>query len=330
MGGNLFKLGRLPKQEYLAIEESLRPYLDKKFGQHYRIPRYYGDKADFGDVDIIISTAAVKSNWQDLKQEILSDLNIKTHKSIRGVLSTVYQNFQVDFFIKPEKYFLSTYHFLCYNDIGNLVGKICRRFNLKYGDKGLAYVFRRADGHYVKDIPVSLDFEKIYAFLQLDYAQWEAGFESRTAMFEWVIASPYFSVVPYKKLSRSLAKRAKERPTIRHFLDYIEAQKVEKTYAYLEDKRAYLPMIATYFPEANLMEQVAAEQERERYVLAIREKYNGKIVMSLLPHLKGKALGQFMQAFQAQFDDAEKVLYHMTAKEIEDLILRFGNEKRFL
>ena len=117
MGGNLFKLGRLPKVQYLEIEQSLRPYLQKKFGEHYRIPRYYGDKADFGDLDIVLSSAAIKTTWQDLQQEILEDLNITESKSIGGVLSTVYHSFQVDFFIKPATYFLSTYHFLCYNDI---------------------------------------------------------------------------------------------------------------------------------------------------------------------------------------------------------------------
>lgn len=328
MGGNLFKLGRLPKQQYLEIEQSLMPYLQQKFGEHFRIPRYYGDKADFGDLDIVLSSVAIKSTWQDLKQEIIEDLNISQYQSIRGVLSTVYQNFQVDFFIKEEKYFLSTYHFLCYNDIGNLVGKICRRFNLKYGEKGLAYVFRRADGHYVKDISISLDFQKIYAFLKLDYQQWERGFEDRTAMFEWVMASPYFSVEPYQRLSKTLKKRAKERPTIRHFLNYLEEQQIEKAYTYLEDKTAYLPMIADFFPEANLLEQVKQEQEREKYVLAIRAKYNGKIVMTLLPHLKGKALGEFMQAFQAQFEDVEKAMYEMEAEEIQKMVLDFGRSYR--
>lgn len=325
MGGNLFKLGRLPKAQYLEIEQSLLPYLEQKFGEYFRIPRYYGDKADFGDLDIVLSSAAIKTTWQELKREILTDLNITESKSMGGVLSSVYRDFQVDFFIKDETYFLSTYHFLCYNDIGNLVGKICRRFNLKYGEKGLAYVFRRADGHYVKDIPVSLDFQKIYAFLQLDYQQWESGFKNRSAMFEWVMASPYFSVAPYQKLSKTMEKRAKERPTIRYFLDYIEEHKIDKTYAYLEDKKAYLPMIADFFLEANLLEKVAAERQREAYVLDIRQKYNGKIVMSLLPELQGKSLGVFMQAFQAQFEDYEKELYEMNAAEIQQRILDFAS-----
>ena len=56
MGGNLFKLGRIPQAEYKVIEHELRSYLDQKFGNYYRIPRYYADKADFGDLDIVLST----------------------------------------------------------------------------------------------------------------------------------------------------------------------------------------------------------------------------------------------------------------------------------
>ncbi len=81
MGGNLFKLGRLPQAQYAVIETELRQYLDRKMGAEYRIPRYYRSKADFGDVDIIISDAAIQSTWQDLRMQIVQDLGIEQYKS---------------------------------------------------------------------------------------------------------------------------------------------------------------------------------------------------------------------------------------------------------
>ena len=108
MGGNLFKLGRLPKAEYLEVENDLREYLDQKLGDLYRIPRYYRHKSDFGDVDIIVSAAAIQSTWQDLRMELIRDLGIQQHKSLGSVFSTVYQNFQVDFFYREHRYFDST------------------------------------------------------------------------------------------------------------------------------------------------------------------------------------------------------------------------------
>ena len=54
MGGNYFNLGRLPREEYLEIEADIRSFLDKRYGKgKYRIPRYYEEKSDFGDLDVL-------------------------------------------------------------------------------------------------------------------------------------------------------------------------------------------------------------------------------------------------------------------------------------
>ena len=113
MGGNLFKLGRLPKADYIKLEQELCKYLDEKFATHYRIPRYYADKPDFGDMDIVLSTNAIKGDWQQLKQEIIQDLNLTQYKSVGAVFSTVYQNFQVDYFVRKAKYLLRVRTIFC-------------------------------------------------------------------------------------------------------------------------------------------------------------------------------------------------------------------------
>ncbi|EAY29560.1 hypothetical protein [Microscilla marina] len=322
MGGNLFKLGRLPRADYKQIETELKVYLDQKFGQHYRIPRYYANKPDFGDLDIVVSSAGIANNWDHMQKEIVQDLGISRYKSAGAVFSTVYKNFQVDFFVRNHQYFETTYNFLSFNDIGNLIGRIFKRFNLKYGEQGLQYVFRRADHHYQKDIEVSKDAAKIMGFLELDFAHWQRGFASKAEMFDWVVACPYFSVKPYIEMSNKMEKRAKERPTIQAFLEYLEAQHIDKTYDF-DEKDAYLSVIEAYFPEADLLAHIANEKEREKYVLAIKAKYNGRLIMELFPTLKGKALGDFMKAFQAQWQDYEKALYAMTPEEIVDHLKAF-------
>lgn len=324
MGGNLFKLGRLPKEKYLAIEQELRIYLDQKFGDQYRIPRYFKDKGDFGDVDIILSHAILKDQtWPEIKEEIIEDLQLKTYQTTGTLFSTVYRNFQVDYFLRPVEYFDSTYSFLSFNDLGNLIGKIARRFNLKYGEEGLVYVFRRANQHYKKDIPVSLDFKKIYQFLKLDDQKWEEGFESRKEMFDWIVASPYFSIRPYIKLSKQSEKRAKERTTMKRFLVYLEEENIQKEYPYLENKEDYFPIIAAYFPEANLAEAIKKEKAREVFLEELKEKYNGKMIMELFPQLEGKELGAFIKSFQEQFEDHETMLHEMTSKQIIDQLKVF-------
>lgn len=327
MGGNLFKLGRLPQTEYLQIEGKLREYLDHKLGRGYHIPRYYRNKPDFGDVDIIVSHAAIQTSWQDLRMELVRDLGITTYKSAGAVFSTVYQNFQVDFFCREQRYFESTYNYLSFNDVGNILGKIFKRFNLKYGEQGLLYVFRRADGHYQKDLEVSQDFERIFAFLQLDYAHWERGFDTLDELFRWAISSPYFSIHPYQEQDATTAQRVKERTTMRRFVEWLEVQGITQRYTFAEDRDAYLPAINAFFPEAKLLEQIEGERKREAVILKLREKYSGQVVMQLFPALQGKELGEFMRSFQAQWADYETALGAMDAEKIVQELLIFEKKQ---
>jgi len=327
MGGNLFKLGRLPRKEYLQIEGTLRQYLDQKLGNGYRIPRYYRNKPDFGDVDIIISDAAIQTSWQDLRMEFVQDLGIQEYKSAGAVFSTVYQNFQVDFFHREQRYFESTYNYLSFNDIGNILGKIFKRFNLKYGEQGLLYVFRRADGHYQKDLEVSQDCERIFEFLQLDYAQWARDFDTLDEMFRWATASPYFSIQPYQEQDATTVQRVKGRTTMRRFVEWLDAEGITQSYTFLEDRDAYLPAINDFFPEAKLLEKIEQERARETVLTQLREKYSGKIVMQLFPELQGVELGAFMRSFQAQWEDYEVALNELSAAEIQSSLKTFYHNK---
>jgi hypothetical protein len=318
MGGKLFGLGRISRCRYLEIEAELKRYLDKKLGNYYRIPRYYDSKPDFGDLDAIVSSSACQEkDWQCLRQEIVDDLGIKLYKSDGHVFSTVYQNFQVDYFLASADFFESTYNYLSFNDLGNLLGKICRRFNLKYGDKGLVYVFRHSDGNYTKDLPLTTNFAKICAFLQLDYDKWQDGFTDLNDLFEWVINCPYFSVLPYLDPSRTLARRAKERTTIQTFIEYLETNKIDRTYNYLENRDAYLPWLQEIFPEARLDDRLAKEKEKERIIKLVKVKFNGKLIMELLPDLQGKILGEFIVKFKQQYNDFDRFILTSKQEEID-------------
>lgn len=326
MGGNLFKLGRLPRREYLEIESEIRHYLDKKLGAFYRIPRYYGDKPDFGDLDIIVSDAVLKKDWDKIRGEIIADLGVTQSKAIGHVFSTVYKNFQVDYFLTPEASFETLYNFFCFNDLGNLLGKICRRFNLKHGQNGLAYVFRRNDGNYKKDLLLTTDFAEICRFLQVDYEKWKAGFANLPEMFEWVMVSPYFSVEPYLNPSKTLENRAQERTTMAKFFAYVKENKITKAYPYLENRDDYIPWIAESFPAARLIEKIAAEKELERQTNHIREKFNGQLLMRLRPDLEGKKLGEFIIGFKRQFSDFDGFILKSSPAEINEAIIEFSRK----
>jgi hypothetical protein len=321
MGGKLFNLGRISRDQYLEIEVSMREYLDRKIGAAtYHIPRYYATKPDFGDMDIIIQSDDA-TVWRTLRQDFVADLRVTEFKSAGNVFSTVYQGLQVDYFTAAPEFFESTYNYLSFNDLSNLLGKICRRFNLKYGEEGLAYVFRQQDGNYKKDLTISTDFAEICRFLKLDYPQWQQGFDDLTDVFNWVIASPYFSVNPYLHQAKSLEKRAKERTTIQKFLAYLEEQGITKEYQYLENRDDYLPWIAEQFPAADLLTKIALEQKLEERAIAFKAKFNGDRLMTLIPNLSGKSLGEFIVKLKGQIPDFEEYILTQQQEAIDRMIL---------
>lgn len=317
MGGNLFKLGRKPRAEYLAIEAEVRAFLDELVGRDdYRIPRSYGDKPDFGDLDVIISTVAIErlGGFDEFCQALADGLGVAQSK--RGhVYSTVYRELQVDYFLRAPERLVPTYNYLSFNDLGNLIGKIYRRLGFKYGEDGLSYVFRRAaQPSYKRELFVSRDWPRILALIELDVPTWEAGFASLDHMFEWVVASPYFSVAPYEAMSKSTEKRAKQRKTMARFLDWLDARGIDKRFAYAEDREAYVAWAAAAFPEAELEAGLARERELEAEDAVLRRKFSGGLVRAWTG-LEGKALGEFLRGFGHAYP--RERLLAMTPEAIE-------------
>ena len=324
MGGKLFNLPRMPCADYREREAFIRGYLDRKLDGHYRIPRYYGDKPDFGDMDVIVPTRA---DWGVFREEIATDLGVTRKKSIGRVFSVVFRELQTDFFAVPEPFVESTYTYMCFNDLGNLLGRILRRFNLKYGEEGLVYVYRRAgDGGYKADLPITRDFNRICTFLEVDHAQWIAGFDTLTEVYEWVILSPYFSVAPYlDDLGGTMERRLSKRPGIDRFVEFLRKRGIDKRPPFA-DKTHYLPQIISAFPEAELARAIEEERAKEARMVAISEKFNGHRVMMLRPELSGKALGAFIVAFKQSFDDFHTFVLETDGKEIDRRILAFETE----
>lgn len=323
MGGNLFGLPRMPRAEYLEREAEVRACLDRLLPGAYRIPRHYGDKPDFGDMDVIVAS---HPGWEAARTEVARALGITAIRTAGHVFSTVYRELQTDFFAVPERYLESTYTFMCFNDLGNFLGRMARRYDLKYGERGLAYVYRRANGNYRADLEITLDFERICAFFGLDHAAWVEGFPTLESMFEWVIASPSFSVAPYVDEQRGeLRRRARERSTVARFMDYLAERGIDRRPVFA-DRRAYLPTIGAAFPEARLDEQLERERAAEAREVELHAKFSGKRVMRLVPGLEGEALGVLIQRFKATFDDFEGWLLRTEVDEIDRRIVAFAAE----
>ncbi|HEX7899887.1 MAG TPA: hypothetical protein VF950_19110 [Planctomycetota bacterium] len=319
MGGKLFNLPRMPRDEYLERERAMRAYLDGTLGR-YRIPRFYGDKPDFGDMDILVPS---RPDWDEVRARIVKDLGITETKAVGKVFSTVYRGLQTDFFALADRFVDCAGDFMSFNDLGNLLGRICRRFNLKWGEEGLSYVCRRANGdHYAADLPITLDFARVCAFLKLDHAAWVAGFPTLVSLFEWVVTCPYFSVAPYLDDPAGPIGVRRDRPTIAKFVAFLRERRIDARPVF-EDKASYVPLVSAAFPEAGLEAMIAAERLKEARAAEVSAKFNGKLVMRLRPELTGRALGEFIVAFKTSIPDFETFVLQSSSEEIERRIAAF-------
>jgi len=326
MGGKLFELGRVEKEKYIEIEKELIEYMNNKFPSDkvtFRIPRYYQSKPDFGDVDILLSHSAIE-NWNILRKEIIKDLNVSNFK-LGKELSMAYKDMiQVDIMPTPEGQLDATWQFLCYNDLGNLLGKHYRRFNLKYGEKGLFYVFRRSDdSSYKKDILLTTDMRKILGFLELSFEEWDAGFKTLESMFDWVIACKYFTCSPFINLTKNTSKRAKLRTTMRKFVQYVEDNNITKDYGFDSDKHVYFPKIIEYFSDIPLVDIIEKEKQLELIEEDVKSKFSGNIIMGKYPTLQGPSLGKFISQYKNQFSDFTNDIHNMSKEQVIESIDSF-------
>jgi hypothetical protein len=317
MGGNLFKVGRVPKEEYFDILATLRPVLDRHFGKHYRIPVAYRNKETYGDVDIILDSTVI-SNQPDWFDELCGDLGVDETHRVRKVYSMLYRNFQTDIFLLFDSNKVETcYNFMSYNILGNLIGRIYHKFNLRYGQDGLYYVLRGFNNHISKEIIVSRDMKDMLTFAGLSFERWEQGFDNVEEIFDYVIGSKYFCSNSYDPKYFNVQKRATERPDFNKFLDYLEEKKIEKNYPFDKNKDIYIEEIDTFF-RTDIRSKYDAHVEQQIKLENASKKFNGKIVMNLLPKLSGKELGSFIGDYKGSYgDDFIDVVLKRTEEEIK-------------
>jgi hypothetical protein len=324
MGGKLFDQPRMARLDYLEREAEIRRFLDDRIPGEYRIPRSYGDKADFGDMDILVAS---RPDWSELRQTFTAELGVSRVKAVGHVYSMLYRGLQTDFFAVPARFLDVQYDFMSFNDVGNFIGRMCRRFELTWGERGLAHVYRRSGGNYRADLELTRDFARVCAFLGLDHARWVAGFETLESVFDWVIESPYFSVAPYLDARGDLARRTQVRTSVQRFVDYLRQRGVDRRFAFAE-RSSYLDHVIGFFAEADRAGLIADEQAAEARADTIASKFSGRRVMALVPGLVGEPLGLFIRELRASFPDFDGWVLTTPQEEIDRAIVEAARAPR--
>jgi len=241
MGGKALKVNTVRKNtdELYHIFNDIKKYL---YEYDIFMTKFYRDKNDHGDLDILIKTDNIK-NIFDIANKV-KDNEI----SVNGNTITFdYNNFQIDFICIDDDIWEISKVFFSYDPVGNLLGKIAHGFGLKYGFNGLVY--KSIGKRSIKVITLTKDPYTIFNFLGYDFNEFKKGFNSLKDIFNYVINGKYYDKDLFKpeNLKNYDRKRSLKRKSFREFL--IFSINTKSKYKFSGDYTDYIDSVFPGFKE---------------------------------------------------------------------------------
>lgn len=330
MGGNALKhteTRRYQREEYFALVDRLLPKLRELLQTECVVLEAFGLKESFGDMDVLVQTEG-QYTVQEMIEIIKHHLKPPPTDTFKNdnVFSFDHEELQIDLiFTKPED-MQSSFNFAKFGDLGNLVGKLCHRFDTKYGFDGLRFVYRTSEERVLGEFLLTKETEKILNFVGLDYNRWKQGFQTAEEVFEFIISSKYFDADSFKleNLNAINRKRNKKRKMYGEFISYCEKTKPVSKFTFNPDKTVYREKIEQHFP--GFFEQLKKLEKLEAHQKMLREKFNGELVMQQFPELKGPALGKALSEFKLKMSPFEEYVEANTPEKIMSDFKEFVND----
>lgn len=327
MGGNAFDdLQRLNAEDYRRYEATVLKHLQGLY-QCFAPLRYYRQKPDFGDMDVLVAETPVSHRKFEVFLKAIGADAVFYNGSI---YSFRYAHFQVDLIhVDPSLFEVAQFYF-AYNDLNNLIGRVAHSLGVKFGWDGLSYQIRTESGYRAEKIVLSRDPAAIYAFLGYDYSRWEQGFDTLESIFDFVASSRYFNPELYllTNLNSVNRTRNRKRKTYLQFLEWLLHQPAESRsnlpplYA---DKSLYLVKLHNAFPEVDLLGRLKAYAEADAKHQQQKMKFNGLLVADWTG-LLGAELGALLSAYSRTFAskaDQQRFLDAHSALEIQKHFMAF-------
>jgi hypothetical protein len=274
----------------------------------FNVPLQLRSKSDFGDIDVITTCP---------REYLLKIFNYPTHHYNDGVLSILFnEKYQVDFVITSSEYIDIDTHFHNWNGVGMILGLMYRYFNLSFGNCGLKYKFYTDDKHHkFGEYKISTDFKKIMKFIDLDWNRYIIGFDTKEDLFNFFIQSKYFNPLYIFAITSNDRSRLKKRNIYHEFKDYVFDKMILDGKIFDAEPKKQICDVDGYF-NTNLQTWITNQRIEYETKKQIHEKFNGDIIMDLIPNLKGKELGSFIY----QFKKKHKEILLIT--DINNLILK--------
>ncbi|KAJ3082782.1 hypothetical protein HK102_001461 [Quaeritorhiza haematococci] len=351
MGGKALrncKLRRYVAADYDVLQQRVLAIVSKHFDK-YDVPRFLPTKKDFGDVDVVVCSAADPPEYSRIVDAIAQEFGSKEIVRNGPVCSLEFEEFQVDL-IKTRtcEEFRMTVSFMSLGDLGTLVGVIAKKMGMKFGQLGFQFpVYAPASPttpvtqtSFLDDpepeericayVTLSTDMREILNFMGFDSEKWTRGFEDELDVFNFVTRGLYFDPNMFATATIGTAnrRRLKNRPMFDRFLKHIadiptaETVKANSNIVTFSStapkafKDSHRHRALQHFPQ--VVPDVQKIEQTETDLRLFRHKFNGSIV-SELTGLTGKSLGKLMVAIRQTFSDRDLMTQYILAMSEEEL-----------
>ncbi len=245
--------------------------------------------------------------------------------------------FQVDLISAPTDRYDWTLSYLSWNDVGNLIGRVGRTADLKFGHDGLYYTVRTGDGddvsRFFEDVLISKNWSEAVEFLGFDPVRWSEGFDTIEDIHQFIRAGKYVSAEAFFARNQRDRYRDEKRPVYGGFVQsLIDNPLPDVRSPPASAGQARYDWVTSVFPGAK--EAIDASVERARLRKATKDRFNSYLVMRLTGR-EGPRLGELMVVLKKRIagtaddpphDLLNLVLNEMTDEEIEKVILTVAKE----
>lgn len=312
MGGNALKehgARRVTAAEAKEVSAKVCAAIDEIFLEHgfdhkSHMVEAYREKADYGDLDIVVLDEAMRSIGLPevaaaLEQKLGVSMPYYHHNPNATNISVGFPLeegiLQIDLMFAEAKSFEFSRRYWAWNDLGNLITIVAKRMDkLMFGQSGLSSIFKEG-GHLLGKVTFTHDFDAALEFLGYDSERHRRGFDTLEEIYEFAASSPYYNSDLYllENQNHVARTRNRKRSTYSGFLKWAEQADVPQ-YEWPKHGKWVEKALAA-FPHASVQLHQLSEQERKRR--EVRKVFNG-LMVATLTGLQGEKLGLFMEAFK--------------------------------
>lgn len=328
MGGNALKNTetiRIDREELDRIYLNVKTKLHRLDDDSLKLVKFYKDKKDFGDIDILVKVEnfILNETVQKYIRNIMEiEFGCKEIVVNGNCISVAIDQVQVDFiFVNVVDWEMANF-FYSYNDMGLLLGKLAHYNRVKLGFDGL--FFRMKDD----ENPDMLLFEElitvnpreICSFMGLSYSRWSQGFNNMEEVFDYVITSKFYCSAAFDQVNwrSDQRRRDNKRKNLGLFYDHIKNVKDVNIYKRPTYKEQMLNLHSSRLFDVNLLETYHEKRRRVENKKLAASKFNGHLIQEKYG-LTGIELGNYFKSFHSIYKTGFSRTQHILNTPIEDL-----------